>query len=319
MTESVDFTSFVARAHDEMGEDYDDITDPWYGHLYDSIHRFLIQHLPPGARRALDVGCGTGLQSCLAARSGVDVDGFDLSETLVELARRKVDRMVDPNSKVWDPYPEDVVLAADALRGERTLGSLSFWIGDVNEASAWRSDGYDVVVCCGSVLSFVEEHVHALHRIRDSLKPGGILILEVEQRLNLDVLWSLCDVVTGGRVGLDADRSDVRSLLFSHPSNHVRTTFPFPMSDGTEVALPLRLFARSTLIKEAMDVGLDLCAERGVHVLTNVFPSVWLHGGHVSPGIQRVARLLGRVEDRVAHVPGIRGLGCSWVAAFRRA
>jgi SAM-dependent methyltransferase len=42
-----------------------------------------------GARRVLDVGCGTGTFACLLAATGFDVVGLDLAAASLEVARRK--------------------------------------------------------------------------------------------------------------------------------------------------------------------------------------------------------------------------------------
>jgi SAM-dependent methyltransferase len=75
----------------------------------------------PG-KRWLDVGCGTGELAFLAAATGAEVVGADLSPTLVETARRQAaERDLDVTFEIGD---------AEALPYELAL-------------TAWTSDGDD--------------------------------------------------------------------------------------------------------------------------------------------------------------------------------
>jgi len=54
------------------------------------MHDDLVARLAPQpGDRWLDVGCGTGAVSMRAARAGADVTGIDLSEVMIETARRR--------------------------------------------------------------------------------------------------------------------------------------------------------------------------------------------------------------------------------------
>jgi SAM-dependent methyltransferase len=56
----------------------------------DSMHRTIVVALGGGAgKRWLDIGCGTGELARLAAATGADVTGCDLSPALIETARRQ--------------------------------------------------------------------------------------------------------------------------------------------------------------------------------------------------------------------------------------
>jgi len=54
------------------------------------MHDDLVARLgPQPGERWLDVGCGAGAVAMRAARAGADVTGADLSEVMVETARRR--------------------------------------------------------------------------------------------------------------------------------------------------------------------------------------------------------------------------------------
>jgi SAM-dependent methyltransferase len=64
-----------------------------------SVHAFLREHMPPGARRALDVGCGTGDYTAAFANDGLEAVGIDLDLEMGEVARA---RHVGPLFRVMD-------------------------------------------------------------------------------------------------------------------------------------------------------------------------------------------------------------------------
>src|SRR4029450_6753102 len=69
----------------------------------------------PG-KRALEVGCGTGVFLEKVAACGADIVGIDLSEDLLAKARvrlaGKANVRVDPSNARDPPYPHDTVGAA---------------------------------------------------------------------------------------------------------------------------------------------------------------------------------------------------------------
>ncbi len=85
----------VARIFNEMAEEYDHLRDLWYRYTFGSIDRVLSSELRPSGNTnsrpiALDLGCGTGIQSLRLASMGYKVLGVDIAEELLRVARVKL-------------------------------------------------------------------------------------------------------------------------------------------------------------------------------------------------------------------------------------
>jgi len=119
---------------------------PWNHN--DHFHGWVLRHLPPRRRAALDVGCGLGgLVACLADRFD-RVDGIDADPVAVRWAARR--------------------FAAD---GRVTVREASFEDVRVPEGLA----GYDLVTMV-AVLHHLDL-VRALAHARELLAPGGRLLV----------------------------------------------------------------------------------------------------------------------------------------------
>lgn len=106
----------------------------------------MVRDLKPG--KALDVGMGEGRNALFLAQQGWDVTGFDISETAVRQAREQAEKLK---------------VRIDA----RIQHSADFDFG---------TERWDLVVLC--YLDFRR----LLERVRQSLKPGGVVILEYYHR-----------------------------------------------------------------------------------------------------------------------------------------
>jgi ubiquinone/menaquinone biosynthesis C-methylase UbiE len=129
--------------------------------LYDAIYSFkdyrtesrqlatLIRQANPAARSVLDVACGTGEHArWLIADHGFSVDGLDLDEALLAVARRKV--------------PDGTFVRADMARFD--LGRQ-----------------YDAVLCLFSSIAYLvtlERTGSALDSFRRHLTPEGVAVVE---------------------------------------------------------------------------------------------------------------------------------------------
>lgn len=133
-----------AAAFDSIGERYDEAFPRKEGQE-DRVRR-LLDLLPPGAH-VLDLGSGTGVPTARQlVAAGARVTGYEISERMIEIARRNV--------------PEATFVRADIL--------------DLQPVEA----SYDAIVAFFSLLCLPRARIpEALSRIRASLVPGGLLCL----------------------------------------------------------------------------------------------------------------------------------------------
>jgi len=103
---------------------------PYWAELW-PVARTLADHLPDVAGlRVVELGCGLGVPSLVAAARGADVTATDWAEDAVELLRMNAARNgIDLRAEVrdWrDPWPErfDLALAADVLYERRNVEPL---------------------------------------------------------------------------------------------------------------------------------------------------------------------------------------------------
>ncbi len=252
-------SSEVARLFDAMADSYEEL-EPWYEHLYATLHAILREVLaPPRGRtrpRALDAGCGTGFQAAVLADLGYEVHGVDLSSKLLAVARDRV-------------------------------GEARIAVGDV-ERLPYADAAFDVVTCCGSTLSFVDAPARALAELARVLRPGGRLLLDVEHKWSLDLLWMLASGVAGNRMGYDVSAAEVWSYLRR------------PLRDGFVASYPaygrLRFFTLSEIDTMVRSAGLTRRRAWGIHALTNVIPSTVLHRPRVSRITARAFTILRRAD-----------------------
>jgi ubiquinone/menaquinone biosynthesis C-methylase UbiE len=121
----------------------------------DRAYDRLAAHVLAG-QRVLDVGCGTGALTVRAAQRGAHVRGIDVSASMLDQARQKVDR---------SQYAEQVELVE--------MG--------VVELDREPAQSYQAVMSglCFSELS-VGERAFALAQAYRLLEPGGLLLLADE-------------------------------------------------------------------------------------------------------------------------------------------
>ena len=114
------------KSRHEIVADFDGIADALaQGPPRDRLtpaERALMRHVPPGARTALDVGCGDGVITRALAAAGLRVTAIDISPRMVALARARTHGEQGIDYRVGDfmvePFPDrsfDVVVSINVL------------------------------------------------------------------------------------------------------------------------------------------------------------------------------------------------------------
>ena len=133
-------------------------------YLFNFASTIRLLHLKRGAR-VLDVACGGGWFSHWLRRLGYEARGIDISEDFIKLARKRL---------LLDPHLQITAEEAEA----------AFLVHDLEVSSLPRDfhGRFDAVVL-ESCLHHFFDPIAALTHIRESLAPGGVvLILEGENR-----------------------------------------------------------------------------------------------------------------------------------------
>jgi S-adenosylmethionine-dependent methyltransferase len=154
------------RYHDRVAPRYEEQheNDPYLSFCRELTWRHCKRYLPADAgARVLDAGCGPGHFGVKLLRSGYAVDFLDLSEGMLEQARRNV---------------------AESGAGGATEPRFVRASLDDRDALASLGDAtYRLVLALGDVLSFVPDPARALRNVSRVLAPGGVVIASVDQRL----------------------------------------------------------------------------------------------------------------------------------------
>ena len=122
--------------------------------FYRDLHQCAVQSLPPGSGKTwLDVGCGPGLVTRLAAEHGYRAQGVDTNPRMIKAAQRL------------------------ALKHH---ASAKFAVGDI-AASSLSAD----VASAASLLAVLEDKLAGLHALWRCVNSGGhLLIIEPTARMN---------------------------------------------------------------------------------------------------------------------------------------
>ena len=127
-----------------------------FGRL-DEVYDRLISHIKKG-QQLLDIGCGTGALTIMAAKKDAKVKGIDINPHMLEIAQTRI---------------TEANLAQNIELCEMGVAELG---GE-------ESESYDVAMSglCFSELT-EDELLYTLREVKRILKPGGILLVVDEAR-----------------------------------------------------------------------------------------------------------------------------------------
>jgi len=166
--------------HDRVARRYDDIYKGRRWQLWDELSWAPLKaRLPPDLRApVVDLGCGTGKFGLRVAKSGYSVTLTDLSQAMLEAARRKAAEM-GLVARASRPCPEEATSGTLVVQEER----VSFVKADIMDLSLLPREHFALAIAQGDVLSFAARPPKALKEVRGILRPGGILVASLDQTL----------------------------------------------------------------------------------------------------------------------------------------
>jgi ubiquinone/menaquinone biosynthesis C-methylase UbiE len=142
-----------ARSFKDVAPYYDELMKLVPYRMWVGYYLLLLSQQNVHPRRILDVCCGTGTMTEMLQEEGFEMSGFDLSEGMIQEARRKAAQSgFNIRYEVFD--------AAEAAMGEKYDAALSFFDSLNNIVSPERLE-------------------MAFHRVAEHLEPGGSFIFDL--------------------------------------------------------------------------------------------------------------------------------------------
>jgi S-adenosylmethionine-dependent methyltransferase len=208
-------------------ERFDDVVDEWLryqaspqGRLRTELFwRGIQPHLPATVCDVLDVGGGSGELAELMARAGHRVTLMDNAQPMLDAARTRV--------------PELICVPAD--------------VSDSADASQLTAASFDVITC-HSVIEFMDDPAGSLVRMRDWLRPGGVLSL-----------------------GFGNQRHAVLQAVIVHKDlTRAPHDLHQPPAVINRLGKPVRLLEPDCVAQQVRDAGFEMLAEYGVRCISDL-------------------------------------------------
>lgn len=237
--------SAVELYHDRVAGLYDTIYDgdAYWEVVFQITWRNILRYLPKAtSTRCLDVGCGTGRWGMRLFRGGYPTDFLDISQKMLDQVAVKLERLGKPFRLVGcmgDEKPPAVDMGAP--------GSV-LWHASVDDMSALPSESYDFIVGQGDPLNCALKPARAFKELARLLRPGGVMIMAVDNRLQ-GIYHYFRD---GDVAGLE---------------DFLRTGKTRWVTDNPDEQYPLTMFTPGQLRAMARERGLEMLGMIGKTVL----------------------------------------------------
>jgi len=161
-------------------------------------HQYFLEMLEGTSGRVLEVGCGSGQMQYELLKRGYEAVGIDISPGMIKASRGRIKELL--------PHADPQLMVGD-------LESLSF-----------PDAAFDIVLAAG-VIEYLASDEKSFSEISRVLKPGGIVLLSVRNKLNLS-RWlttsrDLLQSIPGVGKGIEMTTNLVRSALTLPPNGGI--------------------------------------------------------------------------------------------------
>jgi len=311
----------ISEIYNSMGDEYDNLKDLWYSWLFSRLHYYIAKYINKNLENrrlyCLDIGCGTGFQSYLYSLFGGTVIGVDIAENLLKIAQKKNTYMYLKQGLFESPYNftkkydrRILKLAKNYLYEDKFIEPKFFSASALN--IPYDDNSFDIVSCCGSTISSIEDYKKALSEMSRVLKKKGKLVLETENKYNLDLFWPFIDLLFLRKLGYEQSLKESFSNLFRSRKNHIKIDFPLSLHNE-EINIPIWLFSLNKLKKELKELSIDICEVKAIHNITNLIPSVLLDNPNPGRLLKIIFSVLTKFEFLFGELPFFKKIGCSIV------
>ncbi len=266
----------VIDFYKDFAPEYDLIRDPFFSYWDAFVNNFFIKHLRGNItnKLILDVGCGTGIQTYRVAREGGRPIGFDISLDLLNEA-------IEKNKGTY----KIELCCADATH-----------IPFIDES-------FDMIISFGSVLSHIPNFRATIKEISRVLKSDGKFLIEVENKICLDLFHEFIDAYLFNGKLYSTKKSTIREHIKGGLKKGGSVPWIFHYQDGKSKRINIWQFTFSEIEEIMEKYSLIIDKSFGIHVFTLIFPSYLLM--RIKSGIVKfVVQKLGWLESFITdHFP----------------
>ncbi len=149
----------IKEFYDTIAEDYDKEYDSPFMRLYNALTWSNLKRFLPTKKGALvlDAGGGTGYWALKLARCGYHVVLTEVSETMLAVAQRKIER-------------------------ENLQSSITTKLVDIRDMSCFPSDYFDLVMAQGDPVSYCLDAATAVRELARTVKRQGPVLISVDNK-----------------------------------------------------------------------------------------------------------------------------------------